>query len=383
MRILQVVTYISPDGAYGGPVRVAINQAKALTELGHEVVVTAAAGGFEDSLPAEFDGFPASLFPARRVVPKSGFAGITSPGLLKWLVQAVRAADVVHVHLARDLVTVPAAAIALLMKKPLVVQTHGMIDRTDKRLAAPLDQLLTRPILRAAQSVLFLTERERANLVGVAGQRLRLVHLPNGVPLSNPSGTERGQDSESAPEALYLARLHPRKRPMVFVRAAGILSSDFPNVRFSLVGPDEGEGDAVRNALQCGNGAGRITWVGSVPPDRTLDRMRQAAIYVLPSTDEPFPMAVLEAMSLGLPVVITNSCGLAPMVEAYHAGIVCSDDPKDVERALRQLLTSAEVRLQMGLQARQLIEKAYSMPAIAIKLSSIYRVAAKLQEVPA
>ncbi|MGX5357813.1 glycosyltransferase [Kocuria sp. KH4] len=383
MRILQVVTYISPDGAYGGPVRVAINQAKALSEMGHEVVVAAAAGGFEGPLPDAFDGFPVHLFPARRVIPKSGFAGLTSPSLLNWLRGAMRNVDVIHVHLARDLVTLPVAAIALLAKKPLVVQTHGMIDHTDNVLGVPLDRILTRPVLRAARCVMYLTDREQADLIDVAGAHLRLAHLPNGVPLPESPATEHAKGPHVAPEALYLARLHPRKRPLVFVRAAGALSTVFPTARFSLVGADEGEGKAVRAALQRQNGMGRITWSGSVAPEKTLERMRKAAVYVLPSTDEPFPMAVLEAMSLGLPVIVTDTCGLAPMVQEQSAGIVCSDDPEDVERALARLLADPELRLEMGYHARRAVKKTYSMPSVAAKLLSIYITAYKLKESPA
>lgn len=372
MRILQVVTYISPDGAYGGPVRVAINQAKELRALGHEVIVAAAAGGFPGPLPQEYDGFPVKLFPAHRVVPKSGFAGLTSPGLLCWFSRVVRSADIIHVHLARDLVTLPAAAIALLASKPFIVQTHGMIDHTNRSLAAPLDKLLTRPILRAARCVFYLTERERADLVSVAGRSLSLVYLPNGVPLPEHLATEQTYGPAGNPEVLYLARLHSRKRPMVFVRAAEALSSEFPHVRFSLVGPDEGEGGLVRTALRSESRVGSITWSGPISPEETLERMREAAVYVLPSTHEPFPMAVLEAMSLGIPVVITDSCGLASMVRGNNTGIVCNDDPVEVEKAVEQLLRSNELRLEMGAHARNVIENHYAMSSVAKKLLAIY-----------
>lgn len=377
MRILQIVTYISPDGAYGGPVRVAINQAKALTDLGHDVVVAAAAGGFKAPFPAEFDGFPVRLFPAHRVVPKSGFAGITSPSMLLWLVRAVRSADVVHVHLARDLVTLPAAAITLLTGKYLVVQTHGMIDRTDKKLAAPLDRFLTRPILRRARKVLFLTERERQDLRSVAGEALELVHLPNGVHLPDAMAVERVRGSQADPEVLYLARLHPRKRPLLFVQAATTLTSKYPNARFALVGPDEGEGNAVESAIQGGIDSRRITWTGSTAPEKTIQRMKQSSIYVLPSVDEPFPMSVLEAMSLGIPVVVTSSCGLAAAIAANEAGIVCGDNPYDISHAIASLLSDSSLRHDLGTNARRVVEENYSIANVGWKLESIYKAVRK------
>ena len=50
--------------------------------------------------------------------------------------------------------------------------------------------------------------------------------------------------------------------------------------------------------------------------------MAAASVYVLPSVREPYPMSVLEAMSVGLPVVVSADCGLAPLVERARCGIV-------------------------------------------------------------
>lgn len=380
MKILQVVTYISPEGAYGGPVRVAINQAKALTEAGHEVVVAAAAGGFENPLPEEYDGFPVQLFPARRIVPKSGFAGLTSPRLLTWLATAVKGVDVVHIHLARDLVTLPAAALALRAKTPIVVQTHGMIDRTDKKLAGPLDRFLTKPVLRKASTVLYLTDQERGDLTEIAGKNLYLVHLPNGVAVLDTRAIEQVEGPQENLEVLFMARLHRRKRPLLFARAAATIGSRFPLVRFSLVGPDEGEGAGVRATIAASNRSMQIDWSGPLNPDRTLARMSRASVYVLPSTDEPFPMSVLEAMSIGLPVIITQSCGLAPLVRDSQAGVVCDHSQRSFEEALERLLEDADLRTAMGARARAGVKETHSMQSVAGQLAGIYQTVASLQK---
>ncbi len=85
------------------------------------------------------------------------------------------------------------------------------------------------------------------------------------------------------------------------------------------MGHDEGEGPALRAAL---NGDPRITWEGRADPRCRPGADGRREVYVLPSVREPLPMSVLEAMSVGLPVVVTNDCGLAPMVEQSRSGIV-------------------------------------------------------------
>ncbi|MFI7744666.1 glycosyltransferase [Kocuria rhizosphaericola] len=372
MKILQIVTYISPDGAYGGPVRVAINQAKALTDLGHEVVLAAAAGGFDGPLPTTFDGFPVRLFPARQLIPRTGFAGLVSPRLATWLPSALKHADVVHVHLARDLITLPAALMTLLFQKALLVQTHGMIDRTEKHLAKPLDALLTKPVLRMSKAVLHLTDRERKDLIEVAGPALNFRGLPNAVPVPDVPAVEQRQGPATNPEVLFLARIHERKRPVHFVRAALRLTSTWPQARFTLVGPDEGEGDAVRRMILEGQRHAPIRWNGPLSPDQTLDRMRNASIYALPSVDEPFPMSVLEAMALGLPVIVTDTCGLAPMVSQCDGGIVVDSTLGSLTDALEMLLQDPETRTQMGSNGRLAVQKHCSTDDIGRNLANTY-----------
>lgn len=369
MRIISVVTLVTPDGAYGGPVRVAVNQAAALIAAGHEVTVAAASMGFSDP-PSQIDGVPVRLFPARRILPRTGFAGLASPGLQRWLRRELVGADVVHVHAARDLITLPAAAQARRAGVPYFLQTHGMIDPSGHPLAAPLDAAMTRPVLRSAAGVFFLTERERRDLTAVAGEPLPLIELPNGVPEGDY------QPPQPPPEVLYLARLAPRKRPLFFVAAARELHQRFPEAIFSLVGPDEGEGAAVAAAAAEARAMGvPVEWSGGLAPEQTSRRLSLAAISVLPSVDEPYPMSVLEALSVGRPVVITDSCGLAGFVRRHGAGIVADHTQASLTAAIATLLADLPAADAAGQAGRQAVRDELSMAAIAAQLTARYRAA--------
>jgi len=370
MRIISVVTLVSPSGEYGGPVRVALNQASALISAGHDVVVAGAARGWDGAPPTEVDGVPVRLFPAVRVIPGTGFAGLASPGLGRWLASAVRAADVVHVHLARDLVTLPAADAARRRGVPYVVQTHGMVDRTTNPLAGPLDRFLTRPVLRAARRVLYLTPRERDDLAEVAGPALALRELRNGVP-DAPDG-ERTAPPSASDDVLYLARLAQRKRPALFVEMARRLSVEFPATTFSLAGPDEGEATAVDAAIHRAPAADRVRREGALPPEATSARLRAARVYVLPSVDEPYPMSVLEAMSVGLPVVVTDTCGLAPAIARHGCGFVVDDSLDALTGAVRRLLGDDGLADRMGAAGRRAAREEFGMAAVTDGLVAAY-----------
>ncbi|GAA3887004.1 glycosyltransferase [Leifsonia kafniensis] len=374
MRVLSVVTLISPNGEYGGPVRVALNQAAALRSDGHDVVVAGGARGFGRQLPREADGVPLKLFAAKTIVPGTGFAGLATPGLQRWIKQAASGFDVVHVHAARDLITLPLAGWLQQAGIPYVLQTHGMIDRSSHPLARPLDAMLTRRVLAGARTVFYLTARERQDLIDVGGAQLRLRELVNGVPASDRlASTDRGD----ATEVLFLARLAPRKRPLAFVEMAQRLSASFPDVTFTLVGPNEGEGAAVTHRIGTGTGSGttrpQIAWEGPIAPELTRERMSRASIYVLPSVNEPFPMSVLEAMSLGLPVVITDTCGLAPAVQETGSGLVVDDTVDALTDAVSSLLRDPSRAHSMGEAGEALSRDRFGMPAIAAALTDAYR----------
>lgn len=373
MKILQVVPLVTPHGAYGGPITVAVNQASSLKSRGHEVHIAGAMSGFADA-PESIADVDAHLFEARQFVPGSGFAGLFSPGLYRWFAANHRSYDVIHFHLSRSLTTLPLARLARRSGTRYVTQTHGMIDESGNLLAPPLDRFLTGPALQNARRQFYLTPQEKQDLTGLFPTLAELEWLVNGVPEPrHDSSSDSGRPREA--EVLFLARLHRRKRPVLFVQAAASVLASNAEASFALVGPDEGEGDSVRQLIDELPRAtrNRIAWEGPVAPSATLRRMAQASVYVLPSVDEPFPMSVLEALSLGIPVIVTDSCGLAPSIDAAEAGIVIGSELRDLEAALRTILGDATLRKSMSNAGRSLVRERYSMDAVAAQLEAAYR----------
>lgn len=371
MRILHVVTLVTHDGSLGGPLRVAVNLMKSQREQGHEVLLAAGAQGYAGELPDSYDGVPVQLFPAFSLVPGTGFAGLTSPQLLDWLRKVAPTADIVHVHMARDLVTLPAALIAQGSGAKTIVHTHGMIDASDRLLAKPLDALMTRKALRKAEYILALTELEKQDLLQVDSSLDpgKIQILRNGVPLSDL----RADVTADECEVLFLARLQERKRPLEFVRVAQKLAQKYPNSRFTLVGPDEGQGNAVLGKLAADNADGRIRWVGSLPADQTVARMAEAQVYVLPSENEPYGMTVVEAMTVGLPVVVMQDCGLAPEILETGSGLVADYSSTGLEETIEELIKSSALRQELGTNGINFVENLCSMEKVAEQLEKIYQ----------
>lgn len=367
MRVLHVTTLVSPDGAFGGPVRVAVNQMVALRARGHDAVLAAGERGHPDGPPEELDGEPVKLFPAHHLLPSTGFSGVFSPKLLRWLWSSLRTADVVHVHLGRDLVTLPAAWLARRSATPYVLQTHGMVVASDNPLAGPLDALLTRRLLRGAGAVLCLNERERDQVQSLVPEPLRLEVLTNGVPV-----VAQASPLPARPEVLFCSRLHPRKRPAMFAEMARDLLAKGVDASFVLVGPDEGEAAAVSRVVDAVGDPDRLRWEGALDPSRTLDRMRSASLLVLPSVEEPMPMAVLEALSLGRPAVVTSSCGLAPLIAQTGCGAVVDETYEGLVAGVQALLADPARLQEQGALALQAARERHGMDAVVQRLEKLY-----------
>lgn len=363
MRILQVVTLISPDGAYGGPARVALNQCAALRAAGVDPLLTGATRGYSTA-PSEVDGVRVRLFPSRTLLPRTGFAGLGAPELYRWFSRHRNGFDLVHIHLGRDLVALPVAVAARRYRIPYVLQTHGMVTRSKHPLARPLDAAWTRRVLRDAGTVFYLTSNERDELISVGGTRLRLTHLGNGVPQYH-----RATSDTAVPEVLFAARLQQRKCPTAFVHMARTLLEAGVEARFTLVGPDEGEGAAVLEAI---GSDPRIRWEGALDSAQVPHRMAAACVFVLPSVREQYPMAVLEAMAVGIPVVVSDDCGLAATVVRARCGIATSPTPSSMAGAVRSLLADPTVAAEMGARGRSVAHRDFGMNAVVRQLSDTY-----------
>lgn len=375
MRVLHVVTLHTPTNDFGGPTRVALNLSRGLRAKGVDARIATLGDGFTGPLPTELEGVPSFVHQARQVLPTFEVSGITSPGLLAKARRMVGGADVVHVHLMRDLITLPFALIALEAGVPLVVQTHGMIDPTEKVFAKAVDLLGMKRVLRRADAILHLTEMERDGVQAVVpgtplGTFRRLV---NGVELQD----RRPPREDRPPTVLYLARVQKRKRPEDFVSAMPAVLARYPDARFVLAGPDTGQlTEPMRELAKKLGTAHALECPGPLGHEDVLRRLREADVYVLPSVVEPFAVSILEAMSVGLPVVVTATGGLSPDVAAAGAGRITESDPGAdngplVAEAILELLEPAANEAASG-AAWGLIRDRFSIDAVVDTLLGVY-----------
>lgn len=365
IRVLHVLPSYSTDGTTGGPARVAEAQVVALNRHGEDATLTAPTQG---NRAGPLFHQPVRLFRMHRI-PGLGPAGIFSVRLVLWCARNIKRHDIVHVHLSRDLVTLPIALLALLARVPVVAQPHGMIDRSPRALAKVIDAIATRRILQSVDTILTLSSRETCDIEEVSRRQLvSITELWNTVrvpPRQNRSVT-------SPPEVVFLARLHERKRPGLFVDAAIELIRQGTDAQFSLIGPDEGAIESELKRIAEAGLSSRITWEGAIPADDVIKRLSAAYLYVLPARNEPFGLTVIESLAAGTPVVISDDAVLSRIVAEGRAGEIFDGTVDDLTRVIASYLSNPSKRDEHSANAYKMATEQFSDTTLGSRLAQIY-----------
>ena len=96
-------------------------------------------------------------------------------------------------------------------------------------------------------------------------------------------------------------------------------------------------------------------------------------ILVLISDYEAFPMVIIEAMSYGLPVVVSSVGGIPEAVNASVGALVSKNNPEDFAKEIKALILNKEDREKKGQNARKLIEEKFTINKMLDKTFSVYR----------
>jgi teichuronic acid biosynthesis glycosyltransferase TuaC len=270
-----------------------------------------------------------------------------------WAAPALRRAlrhdgpfDLVHAHNA-----VPAgdAVLRAGLGVPLVVSVHGgdVLWTTSR---VPGGREAVERVLGRARLVL-------ANSSGIerlakehGAHDTRVVHL--GADLATSTSA-----SSSSPLIVTLGHLVARKRHADVLEAL----TQLPGVRYLVIGDGPEREPLRRLALTLGVGD-RVEFTGQLPPAAAVLRAREAWCFVMPSTEEAFGVAYIEAMAAGIPAV---GCAGEPGPEeiaAAGAGIelVTPHSPDALAACLRRLLGDREARLALGAAARATVEREFT-----------------------
>jgi glycosyltransferase involved in cell wall biosynthesis len=371
MKILHVIRDLSPPT--GGPVTALHGLSAHQRRSGHEVSIVSTDFGLSPTVMRADKHIElcSCTFGPWRFAPT--LKGVLSKKLA-WC-------DVVHIHMVWEYPTLLAAAMARRMGKPFLLRPCGMLDRWSMRqhwLRKRLYLFFFAKTLFSSPCRLHFTTREEQEKSPVPFSP-RSVVVENGIADNEQSGCSANDFLDQFPDlkghrlVLFLGRVHPKKRPDIAISAFARVARHFPDTILVIAGPCEHRyrQRLGRLATQAGI-AERVRFTGILDGRVCSGAYRAASLFLLPSMQENFGIALVEAMAASCPVVISAYVDIKRYIEGANAGIVCATDPESVGSALHRLLSDPELAHRMGENGRAVVEKYFTWDRASERLDQIY-----------
>jgi len=344
---LQVCAAYKPAYVYGGPTMSVSMLSENLVRAGIYTEVYATTANGKEELPVipgaqvNVDGVVVTYF-KRLTKDHSHF----SPALFSQLKREVKNFDLVHIHAWWNLVSVFSCLLALRQNVPVLLSPRGTLSPysfQNKSIGTKwlLHQLLGKSLLR--KCFIHATTQRESDAVARLFRPKKSFILPNFVKLTTKKiYLERANTSTL--KLLFFSRIEEKK-------GLGILLKALPDItipyHLTIAGDGDSEYIASLKALATGLKVEEgISWIG-FQNENKFGLLQENDLFVLPSYDENFGNTVIESLSVGTPVLISDHVGLADYVKKNQLGWICHTNPQSVAWEINNIFTNRQEELKM------------------------------------
>jgi glycosyltransferase involved in cell wall biosynthesis len=372
MKLLRVIASVDP--ATGGPVSGLRAVTPELDNLGHETEFL--------TVDDPTDGFLQSWVGRVHALGPVHNRYAHSPKLRPWLEKNLSRYDAVVVHgLWQDLGRAVRQVCKQQGRPPYFVFPHGMLD-PGLRKTYPLRhvkkwiywQLVERMVLRDARAVLFTCEEERrVGSTTFPRYQCNEAVITYGASVPNTLENDfagawhaRCPQVKDRPYWLFLGRVHSKKGIDLLLKAYGALKKNVsqPLPDLVIAGPclDEGYLAMLKKIVEENGLTAAVHWVGMLTGDAKWGAFQRSEAFILPSHQENFGIAVVEALACGKPVLITDRVNIWRELTNDGAALVETDDQAGIERLLtRWINLSSERKNTMVAAATQSFHRRFEI----------------------
>lgn len=286
--------------------------------------------------------------------------------------------DVLHSNNRFFFTTLCTAVLKGLLKRPLVVTAHlGPIafgKGWQDFIIRVYERTISKWIFSRSECIIAVSGAVKQHIVNLGVEPKKVKIIPNGVDLRNyvPLQKSPHRHEQCVPKkVISVGRLIQNKGIHHLIDAAPEVLQRFPSTEFIIVGDGSMRTELETRAKERGVSQA-FRFHGFVP--KVSNILNTCDIFVRPSLTEGMPLAVLEAMACGLPVIATRVAGTPEIVIDHETGIlVDSGDAKNLAEALIELLGNTELAMIFGVNARKLVEKSHSWQKNARMTLNVYK----------
>ena len=271
------------------------------------------------------------------------------------LVIRLKGVSRIHTHML-SLATTRARMVSMLLKIPYTITAHG----SDLLINPPDD---SKELLENAQSIITPTKYNKNRIKEIAGDaaegNVRVIPYYVDTDFFSPLMGERSK--RGIVEIISVGRLHPVKGYDYLLKAMEVLLKGGVKSHLTILGDGDERGrlDRLIEELCIEK---FVTFKGALYAEELRDCLRVADIFVLSSISEGLPVSMLEAMSVGLPVVVPGITGIPEMINPVGRGrpiengvMFESKNHEDLAEKLKLVITDSGLRERLGDEARKTI----------------------------
>lgn len=366
MKTIHVIGGLGPQN--GGPAYSVPRLAKALSAQGCSTVLYTVAEA--SGAPA---GTSALVFPqACAAIPLLSRLRL-SPTLAGALARCAPDIDIIHNHGLWLMPNSDAGHIAAKARRTLVISPRGMLAPEALQFSARTKQLFWTLFQRRAvtcAAAWHATSAAEAQNIRAFGIAAPLAIIPNGI---DPASKIADHDAaRSQRTLLFLSRIHPKKGLRDLIVAWLRLAAQRPSWQLVIAGPDE-HGHRADLELQVARGGGcSIKFLDAVYGDDKAQLLASADLFVLPTKNENFGLAVAEALSAGIPAIVTKGAPWSGL-ESERCGWWIDHGVEPLSAALLQATAlPPAVRRDMGERGRTWMARDFGWDGIAARMAEVY-----------
>ena len=341
MQVLQLIRSINPKD--GGTVNAVLQLHHAFEALDY----TSHIATLDNPLEPWLDGFPAAI----ALGPVNSSYGLSFQ-YMTWLRRNAKDYALIIVHGLWQFPSFAALSILPEQKVPYFVFPHGMLDPWFKE-NYPLKHLkkvvywllLERRFIKTAQAILYTSEQERTSakrtfpaFPSTTEKVVTLGAAPPSVTRNQLIDTffKRFEDLSRKKIIIFLGRFHEKKGIDIVLESFAKCCADDSALHLVMAGPDDDNKAEELKALSGKLGIKhRITWAGMLTGEIKWGALAAAELFFLPSHQENFGIAVVEALSMGTPVLISDKVNIWEIIITQKGGLVCDDIEKSATDSLK------------------------------------------------
>jgi glycosyltransferase involved in cell wall biosynthesis len=373
LKLLQINASYKPAYIYGGPTMSVSKLSEELAKAGcdTEVFTTTANGSVE--LPVSsgettwIDGVKVTYF--KRLTKDHTHY---SPALFKKLHKDVRGFNLVHIHAWWNLISVLSCRIALKHGIPVIVSPRGTLSSysfsNKNSLAKRLIHTLLGEKLLKKSYIHVTSEREREAMEKLTGSK-KIFNIPNFISFPAKVPVEAVRESDHF-RLIFLSRIEEKKGLEILFEAMAGLGIPY---RLTIAG--DGDGGYVNDLKKLSEEraiAQHIDWIG-FQGDEKFDILKKHDLFVLPSYDENFGNAVIESLSMGTAVLISDKVGLAGYVEQNELGWICLHDAVSFREKITSIAEQPDALSRIRKRAPCIIRNDFSEDTLVKKYIEMYQ----------